>query len=478
MSTTAALASSARDPDNSGRHARGSRGGAVRDGGNGAGRGSSGLSTGVDMTSSYSAPHGVFKHGSFGSAPTLPSGVRDGPAGSFGSAPERMLALSFGHHFPRLASASPMKGSSNPSPGAAGSAPPRGVDPQGATHRVSPMADPQTSEIPADPLPERAIEREDLETTGSTRGLFRGDFLREHRLQSREGEVLRLVPGWIEQAYWTSIFLAVVGLLFGVFGRLHEYASGPGVIRFSDRADLAALTDGTVISVEVAAGQHVSTGQVLARFYSKAEASELERVEREFELQLVNVLRDPADQAARQSMAALRAQRDEVLSRLEEKAVTATIDGTVSDVRIRPGQYLESGDPVLSIVGSAPRLLLVAFIPGQYRPLLRAGLPLKLRLTGYPYVHQDLMVTSVGDEIVGPGAIRRYLGQDIGDAVPVSGPVVLVYTDLPRRSFRWEGSDRPYYDGMQGRVEVAVRDQSVLVALIPGLRAVIEKLHG
>jgi membrane fusion protein (multidrug efflux system) len=371
-----------------------------------------------------------------------------------------------------------MNGSSNPSPGPSGSAAHRGIDPQGAAHGVSPLAPPQTSEIPAGPEPDGTTERDRSQAADRTRGLFRGDFLRAHRLRSREGDVLRLAPPWIEQAYWTCIVLAVAGLLYGVFGRLPEYASGPGVIRFSDRADLAAVADGTVITVDVVAGQHVTTGQVLAGFYSKAEASELERVEREFELQLVNVLRDPSDQASRQSMAALRAQRDEMRSRLEEKAVTATIDGTVSDVRIHPGQYLLAGDPVLSIVGRAPRLMLVAFIPGEYRPLLRTGLRLKLRLTGYPYVHQELGVTSVGDEIVGPGAIRRYLGHDIGDAVSVNGPAVLVQADLPQRVFRWEGRDRPYYDGMQGRVDVGVRNQSVFVALVPGLRALVEKLHG
>jgi len=311
-----------------------------------------------------------------------------------------------------------------------------------------------------------------------SRRIFRSDFLREYRRRADTGDVLKLSPRWVQPCYWLVIALAVAGLSYGDFGRVHEYDCGPDVVRFTDRADLTALSEGTVADVLIRPGQPVLPGQTLVRFYSGEESAELERVEREFQLQLVNLLRDPSDPDARQSMARLRAERERMRSHLEERAVRAPIAGTASDIRIRPGQHLALGDPVITVVGTSPQLNVVVVLPGHYRPLLKPGLPLRLQLTGYPYVHQDLAVTAIGDEIVGPGAIRRYLGEDIGDAVPLSGPAVLVYVSLPRRGFRWEGRERPYYDGMLGRAQVSVRNQSVLVALIPGLRALLERPNG
>jgi len=99
-------------------------------------------------------------------------------------------------------------------------------------------------------------------------------------------------------------------------------------------------------------------------------------------------------------------------------------------------------------------------LPGEYRPLLRPGLPLKLQLKGYPYSHENLSVSAIGDEIVGPGAVRRFLGTEIGDAFPIDGPSVLVYAELSPGGFTWEGRRRPFYDGMLGRADVAVQSYS------------------
>lgn len=309
-------------------------------------------------------------------------------------------------------------------------------------------------------------------------GLFRADFLKEHQKRNEAGEVLQVSPSWVYPAFWVVVAYAVIGLAFSVFGHVREYATGPAIVRFRDRADLTALSDGTVLDVSVRAGEAVVAGQTLVRFYSGEESAEVERVEREFQLELVNLLRDPSDQDARQGMARLRSERDRMRTRLGEKAVRSPINGTVSDIRIRPGQRLSAGDPVMKILGRSPQLMVIAILPGQYRPLLKSGLPLKLRLSGYPYTHEDLDVASIGDEVVGPAAIRRYLGIDIGDAVPVGGPAVLVYARLPSRSFTWEAHEHPYYDGMFGTAEVSVRSQPVIMALVPGLRALVERTNG
>src|SRR5262245_49697795 len=306
-------------------------------------------------------------------------------------------------------------------------------------------------------------------------GIFRPAFLQEYRQRSRTGDVVRIMPRWLGPAYWLVVWVALMLLGSSFVLRAHEYAAGPAIVRYSDRTDLTAITGGTVVDVAVRAEQWVVPGQILVRFHSGQESAELDGIEREFQLELVNLLRDPSDQAARQSMARLRAERDRTIARLDEKVLRAPIAGRVSDVRIRAGQHLESGDPVLTIVGPAPKLTVIAVVPGRYRPLLKPGLPLRLQLSGFPYAHQDLTIAAIGDEVVGPMAIRRHLGADIGDAVPRSGPAVLVSAALRGSSFRWEGRERSYYDGMQGRAQVSVRDQSLLMALVPGLRTLLER---
>ena len=101
-------------------------------------------------------------------------------------------------------------------------------------------------------------------------------------------------------------------------------------------------------------------------------------------------------------------------------------------------------------------------------------MPLRLELTGFRYAYQDLVVESIGDEVVGPNEVRRYLGPEIADTVFIPGPVILVKTRLPNLTFAADGTSWEYYDGMQGRAEARVRSQRILLTLAPGLRSVFE----
>jgi membrane fusion protein (multidrug efflux system) len=261
-----------------------------------------------------------------------------------------------------------------------------------------------------------------------------------------------------------------------VFGRVSEYASGPAVLRIAGHTELTARAEGTVEEVRVLPGERVGEGQVLVRFYSDTERAEVERMRSEFDLQLVRVLRDPRDEDARAAAAAIRPQLVLAQSRLQQREVTAPHDGTVHDVRIRPGQRLSAGDLVVSLVREDRELELVALLPGRSRPLLAPGMPLRLRVQGYAHAYVDLSIAEVGEEVVGPDAVRRYLGAEVGDAVRVDGPVVMMRAVLPSRTFRSDGREHDLFPGMQGTAEVPVRRESVLLALLPGLRGLRERL--
>lgn len=303
--------------------------------------------------------------------------------------------------------------------------------------------------------------------------LFRSEAVQHHAQYAGQGDVLRIAPDWTQWSYWLLVGICVVGLLYAMFGTVYQYASGPAMVRVEGRTDLTAKADGVVAALDVQPGQRVRAGQLLVRFDVAAETHELDRINREFELLLFRTLREPTDQSARQALTALRAERELAEARLAARSVRATQDGIISDIRIRPGQHLAPGDVVLSLISDKTRFWLLAILPGQYRPLLQPGMSLRLELAGYRYEYRELTIDSIDDEVVGPSEVRRYLPQEIADAVMIQGPVVLVRAKLPAPTFMVDGRSYRYYDGMQGTGEARVRAESILVTLLPALKAVV-----
>jgi len=160
--------------------------------------------------------------------------------------------------------------------------------------------------------------------------LFREEAVEYHQVGLRsEGDVLRVDPGWMRWTFRLLLAVMVVGLLFTLLAKVREYAAGPAVVRLGGRTDLTATTDGTVIDVGVAPGQTVEPGRLLVRFYGAREAAELTRIDHEFELQLINRLRDPGDRGAEQALISLRTQRELARANLADNA--ASLAGAEGD---------------------------------------------------------------------------------------------------------------------------------------------------
>jgi membrane fusion protein (multidrug efflux system) len=201
------------------------------------------------------------------------------------------------------------------------------------------------------------------------------------------------------------------------------------------------------------------------------------RLEQEIEILLANRLRDPSDRATEQALISLRAQRNLAEARLEERLVRAPDAGRVSDLRVRPGQFLSPGQLILSLVEESVEPRVIVLLPGSYRPQVKPGMEIRLEITGFQYAYQRLTVASVSDEVIGPTEAQRFLGPGIADAVAVSGPVALIEARLPSATFVAEGTTFRYHDGMHARADVRVRSEKILVALVPGLKLVREKLE-
>lgn len=301
--------------------------------------------------------------------------------------------------------------------------------------------------------------------------LFRAPALQHAATGGRlEGDVLRLSPKWTRWAYWVLVAAFATGLFFCVFGTMFEYATGPAVVWVTGRTELTSPVSSTVASIEVRPGERVEQGAVLVRFHAAREEAELDRMRREFDLELVKSLRDPSDQEARGKLTSLRAQMELAAARLEELSLRAPRPGVIGDVRIRPGQLIEAGDIVVSLIDEDPRVSIVAMLPAQYRPQLRPGMTLRFEVTGYRYAYQELVIESVAAQIIGPAEVKRYLGQEIADTLDVAGPVVLVQARLASPTFRVDDRSFDFFHGMNGVAEARVRRERILVAMIPSLR--------
>lgn len=133
-------------------------------------------------------------------------------------------------------------------------------------------------------------------------------------------------------------------------------------------------------------------------------------------------------------------------------------------------QYV-SGPVVVKVeTDGAPTLL--ALLPAYTRPQLHSGQPVRLTLIGYPQAYQSLTIDSIGDQILGPAAVRERLGSELADLLPVTEPVVLVQMHAPVATFQAEGRALAYYTGMQGTAAVRVDTERIIFLLAPGLRTV------
>ncbi|HEX8441265.1 efflux RND transporter periplasmic adaptor subunit, partial [Archangium sp.] len=255
---------------------------------------------------------------------------------------------------------------------------------------------------------------------------------------------------------------------------INDYAEGPLLVQVKGLEDVTATAGGRVSRVLVSRGQHVKAGQPLVELYSGVESGDRERLEHEFRNQLAASLLNPSNATAQAALSALRSQLESSQARLAERSLRATFDGQVNDVRVREGQFLGAGEVVVSILRDGAESWALALVPGRYRPMIKQGQGFRLELEGFPYEYQELEVTAISDELVGPTEVRRYLGPGLGDALTLQGPVVAVSARLPASTFQSDGRSYTYYTGMPGIARVKVRARNGWVTLLP----ILEYLGG
>lgn len=307
--------------------------------------------------------------------------------------------------------------------------------------------------------------------------LFRREAIEHQRSRELRAELLAIDPAATHWGFRLLCAGMAIGLIFFILGRLNEYASGPAFVRLDGRTTITATAAGLVTKVLVVPGDRVEKGDVLVRLHATDELDQLETATRELESQIERLLLHPDDAVTRAAIVSLRSQRDLAQERVDQRTIRAPHGGTIGDVRVREGQVVEPGLRMLDLQDATSAATVIALLPGRYRPMLHAGDKLRFELDGFHHRAHELVVSHVGDQIVGPSEAARFLGRDLADAFQIGGPVVLVQAALDRSSFDLDGEHYDFASGMYGKAEAVVRNEPIAYAFVPSLKAWAEQIR-
>lgn len=305
--------------------------------------------------------------------------------------------------------------------------------------------------------------------------MFRPEAVAHHVNGTEDGDILRYDHTWTKLAYGLLVAACLASFAFLSLFSVDEWASGQCVVRIDGRRILTSTQPVTVETIDVKPGAYVEEGAVVVHMHSTDEANEYARATKEYENQLVRMLRDPNDGEAKANLTALRQRRDQAKNELDARIIKAPIAGYVSDLRVRVGQHLNPGEVIASLSPKgATQASIVALVPADYRPMLEVGQTMRFELDGFKYEYADLQVSEISAEGIGPEEVQRFLGQERANSVAVSGGAkVLVQAKLPTSTFTSEGESFGYFDGLTGNAEIRVRRETLLVMLVPALKTLL-----
>ncbi|MBK9035330.1 MAG: HlyD family efflux transporter periplasmic adaptor subunit [Myxococcales bacterium] len=324
------------------------------------------------------------------------------------------------------------------------------------------------AELVAPLLPQIAehADAQDLVAEGDADVLFRRE-AGEAQRGDAWGELVLGSPGWLRWVHVGLVATMLIALSYMIVGRVHTFARGPAVVRQTARTEVTARVAGNVITARGTPGAAIAAGDVLVVLDDAPQAAEVTRLQAEFEARLRERMLSPSTAAVGAAVTAARTEIERARAQLDERVLRAPRPGIIGDIRVRPGQRIEPGDVVASVVDPASPVEVIALIPSGDRPRLTRGQRLRLELTGFHHTYQDVIVDSIAAEAIGPEEARRYLGS-VGAAAQLAGPVVVVKARLPS-GFRSDGHDYRYVDGMSAMAEIQVGSERIVHALVPGL---------
>jgi HlyD family secretion protein len=271
-----------------------------------------------------------------------------------------------------------------------------------------------------------------------------------------EPVVLEAGAGWTKHTYRLLLLAACAMLLASILIQINQYASGWGVVRTGQKIPLQTTVDGNIEKLHITSGSSVSKGALLLELNAQNERSAFDQAQRRFQEAVRARLLNLNDVTNASQLPNLRAAVLTTQDELRRRQIFSPADGFVSDLRLEAGQFVVAGQHLFDITQAGAKRKLMALLPGSYRPQLSIGQPVRVKLSGYAFTTLELKIARIGDELVGPTQARRLLGAAREDAFPVSGSNVWIEADIEQDSFRFNGRDLSFHDGLSGEVEIVI----------------------
>jgi membrane fusion protein (multidrug efflux system) len=202
------------------------------------------------------------------------------------------------------------------------------------------------------------------------------------------------IMGYIAQAKHNAAPPQTVTAIVAHYSDWQPEISAVGSVRAARGVDITTEVTGLVRSVDFRSGEEARRGQVLVRLNSDADvatqhsleaaadlaATVYARDKMQFEAQAISQAQldaDAADLKNRRAQAAAQA------ALVEKKILRAPFDGRLGITTVNPGQYLNTGDKVVTLQQLDP--VYVDFrLPQEQLAQVRTGLEVRLSLDAFP----------------------------------------------------------------------------------------------
>ncbi|NVB39686.1 biotin/lipoyl-binding protein [Pseudenhygromyxa sp. WMMC2535] len=242
-----------------------------------------------------------------------------------------------------------------------------------------------------------------------------------------------------------------------------ELSRGRAVLRAPGSTHLRAAAGANVESIEVAPGEAVEAGQLLARLDAPERERALSQARARAREAMLASLRSPNDAALERELRAARAEQAAAAVELAAFELRAPRVGVVSSLRAEVGARVEGGDIVATLAPDAEDELaapmeLLAHFPGPASIEVGAVLKVDLAKGGRGREPALFRVVSVSRDWIDPEDPRALteLGRSAGlEGAPHS--VVAVRARLERAPAGLE-----LRDGMLGEAQLVLRERSAL----------------
>lgn len=152
-----------------------------------------------------------------------------------------------------------------------------------------------------------------------------------------------------------------------------------------------------------------------------------------------------------------------------ELVVRAQSDALVSSVLVQPANYVEPGQPLVSLIPTPTTLKAEIFIPSTAIGFVHRGTKVAMHYAAFPYQKYGVqygVVEQVSETPTQPAQLSALLGQQ-----PPAQPMYRAIASLERQQIVTEGQQRALVPGMQLEAALLLEDRSIIAWLLEPITA-------